>query len=136
MFVLLIGWFRTINLLVLLGYLMVGMLLLNALAAARILRNLQVRRRIAQPIYAGAPCTTSIQFWSSRGDRLGVPLRRRGPAHRLSWFVDRLERDGRLLRGQVVLSRPGTTDGVRCWRRAAIRLASSIVAKNWRRPKR
>ena len=106
-FVLLIGWFRSINLLVLLGYLMAGILLLSALAAARVLRDLRAQRRIEQPIYAGSPCAASVQVASVRGARLGVRVEDVGPAHRLSWFVDRLECGGCLLQGQVVLSRRG-----------------------------
>jgi uncharacterized protein (DUF58 family) len=106
-FVLLIGWFRNINLLLLLGYLLAAVPLLNALAADRPLRGLRVRRRIMQPIYAGLPCAVSIQIAPTKGACLGVRVGDVGPTHMLSWFVDRLERDGQSFRGQVVLSRRG-----------------------------
>jgi uncharacterized protein (DUF58 family) len=106
-FVLLIGWFRNINLLLLLGYLLAAVPLLNALAAIRPLRGLRARRRITQPVYAGLPCAVSIQITPTKGARLGVRVEDVGPDHALSWFVDRLERDGRSFRGHVVLSRRG-----------------------------
>jgi uncharacterized protein (DUF58 family) len=106
-FVLLIGWYRNINLLLLLGYLLAAIPLLNALAAGRPLRGLAARRRIAQPIYVGLPCAVSIQITPTKGPSLGVRVEDGGPAHRLNWFVDRLEREGRTFRGQVVLSRRG-----------------------------
>jgi uncharacterized protein (DUF58 family) len=106
-FVLLIGWFRNINLLLLLGYLLAAVPLLNALAAGRPLRGLRARRRITQPVYAGLPCAASVRITAPGGARLGVRVEDVGPAHRLSWFADRLERDGRSFRGHVVLSQRG-----------------------------
>jgi uncharacterized protein (DUF58 family) len=106
-FVLLIGRFRNINLLMLLGYLLAAVPLLNALAAGWPLRGLRARRRIARPIYAGLPCAVSIQIAPTDGVRLGIRIEDVGPAHRLNWFIDRLERDGRSFRGQVVLSQRG-----------------------------
>ena len=107
-FVLLIGWFRNINLLVLLGYLLAVVPMLNLLAASRALRGLRARRRIAQPIYAGVPCTVAVQAAPPRGrSRLGVRIEDAGPDHRLSWFVGRLGREGESFRGQVVLPRRG-----------------------------
>ncbi len=94
-FVLLIGWFRNINLLVLLGYLLAAVPLLNLLAAAWPLRGLRARRRIARPIYAGVPCAVSVRVAPTSGRvRLGVRIEDTGPDHRLSWFVGRLEREG------------------------------------------
>ena len=104
----LIGWLRSINLLVLLGYLLAAVPLLNALAAARPLRGLTARRRVAQPVYAGIPFSVDVRVVPGRGRvRLGVRVEDVGPDHRLSWFVDRLDRHGQSLRGQVVLHRRG-----------------------------
>ncbi len=107
-FVLLIGWFRNINLLVLLGYLMAAVLFLNAWAATRLLRTLRAQRRITQPIYAGLPFAVAVQITPTRGVRVGVRIDDAGPGHRLSWFIDRLEREGRALRGQVILVQRGS----------------------------
>ncbi len=106
-FVLLIGWFRNINLLILLGYLLAAIPLLNALTAGRPLRGLRGRRRIAQPIYAGLPCAASVQLIPTGPTSLGVRIEDVGPAHKLTWFVVRIERDHPLFRGQVVFSRRG-----------------------------
>ena len=81
-FMLLIGWFRNINLLVLLGYLLAVVPLLNAAAAAWMLRGLQATRRIAQPVYAGVPCAVSVQVAPTRGlARLGLRVEDAGPGH-------------------------------------------------------
>ena len=107
-FGLLIGWFRNINLLVLLGYLLAAIPLLNLAAAARTLRGLRARRRIAQPVYAGVPCAVAVQIAPTGGRaRLGVHVEDGGPHHRLSWFVGRLGRGGESFRGHVVLPRRG-----------------------------
>ena len=106
-FALLIGRFRNINLLMLLGYLLAAVPLLNALTAGWPLRGLRARRRIARPIYAELPFAVSIQIAPTDGVRLGIRIEDVGPAHKLNWFIDRLERDGRSFRGQVVLSRRG-----------------------------
>jgi uncharacterized protein (DUF58 family) len=110
-FVLLIGLFRNINLLVLLGYLMAALFFLNALAAAKRLRALRGQRRIAQPVYAGLPCAVSIQIRPARGVLLGLRIEDAGPSHKLSWFLERLAREGQSLRGQIVLPRRGRY----CW---------------------
>ena len=107
-FVLLIGLFRNINLLLLLGYLLLAVPLLNVLAAALPLRGLRARRRIASPIYAGVPFAVVVRVTPPKGrPRLGVRIEDGGPFSRLSWFVVRLERDVPALRGQVVLPRRG-----------------------------
>jgi uncharacterized protein (DUF58 family) len=106
-FVLLIGWFRNINLLLLFGYLLAAIPLLNALAAGKPLRGLRAKRRIARPIYAGLPCAVSVQVIPAGAVRLGVRIEDVGPAHRLNWFLVRLEREGRTFRGQVVISQRG-----------------------------
>jgi uncharacterized protein (DUF58 family) len=107
-FLLLIGWFRNINLLVLLGYLLVAIPLLNLAGAVQMLRGLRARRRIAQPVYAGVPCTASVHVAATRGrTRLGVRIEDAGSSHRLKWFAARLDGEGQSFRGQVVLPRRG-----------------------------
>lgn len=107
-FVLVIGLFRNINLLLLLGYLLLAVPLLNVLTAALPLRGLRARRRIADPVYAGIPFAVDIRVTPANGRaRLAVRVEDGGPAHRLSWFVGRLEHDAPSLRGRVVLPRRG-----------------------------
>ncbi len=103
-FVLGVGLFRNINLLVLLGCIMVVVPLLNLRAAARMVRGLQARRRIVRPVYAGAPCTVTVQVAPTGGPaRLGVRIEDAGPGHALQWFADRLGREGQTFRGRVEL---------------------------------
>ena len=107
-FVLVIGLFRNINLLLLLGYLLLAVPLLNVLTAALPLRGLRARRRIADPVYAGIPFAVGIRVTPPNGRaRLAVRVEDGGPAHRLTWFVGRLEHDAPSLRGRVVLPRRG-----------------------------
>ena len=107
LFVLLIGWLRNINLLMLLGYLLAAIPVLNLLAATRALRGLSVRRRIAQPVYAGLPFAVSVHIAPTKGVRLGLRVEDGGPGSKLSWFIGRLEREGRSFRGQAVLPKRG-----------------------------
>src|SRR5438045_2527247 len=51
------GWFKGINLILLLGYLLLALLVLNWFAARRSLRGVAARRSVRGPIFAGAP------FW-------------------------------------------------------------------------
>jgi uncharacterized protein (DUF58 family) len=107
-FALLIGLFRNINLLLLLGYLLLAVPLLNVLTAAWPLRGLRAKRRIAGQVVAGVPCAVTIRVAPPAGrSRLAVRVEDVGPAHRLTWFADGLDGDGRSFRGHVVLPRRG-----------------------------
>src|SRR5262249_508633 len=57
------GWLKGINLLLLLGYLMLGLWGLNFALAGRRLRRLQARRRIGGPVFAQMPCTVAIEVF-------------------------------------------------------------------------
>jgi uncharacterized protein (DUF58 family) len=104
-----VGFFKSINLLLLLGYLMLAMAAFNALRAGRRLRQLRARRRIAEPVFAGTPCLIEVQIDNpQRGGVPAVRIEDHGPDHVLAWFIDRLEGRGeRTLRGEVVLPRRG-----------------------------
>ena len=64
------------NPLLLLGYLLLATLALNALAAGRQLRSLRVRRTVEGPVFAGTPCPVEVQV-ENRGTAAarGVTLR-------------------------------------------------------------
>ncbi len=107
-FVLGVGLFRNINLLVLLGCFLVVIPLLSLRAASRMVRGLHARRRIVQPVYAGASCTVTVQVAPADSPaRLGVRIEDAGPSHQLQWFADRLAREGQTFRGRVELPKRG-----------------------------
>jgi uncharacterized protein (DUF58 family) len=104
-----VGLFKGINLLSLLGYAMLAVAGLNLLVAGRRLKRLSARRRIDEPVFAGAPCVVEVQVDNvGRGPLVGVRVEDRGEGHALNWFVTRLEGHGRSsLRQQLVLPRRG-----------------------------
>src|SRR5262245_397704 len=55
-----VGVFKNINLLALLGYVLLALLALNALAAGRRLRRLEARRRADELIFAGSRCRVEL----------------------------------------------------------------------------
>ncbi len=104
-----VGFFKSINLLMLLGYLMLAIVACNALLAGRKLHRLRARRRLAEPVFARSPCLVEILLENpQRGGVPAVRVEDRGPDHALAWFTDRLERRGeRTLHGEVVLPKRG-----------------------------
>jgi uncharacterized protein (DUF58 family) len=104
-----VGLFKSINLLLLLGYLLFVIAACNAVLAGRRLHGLRARRRTAEPVFAGSPCAVEIQIDNTlRGGVPAVRVEDHGPDHALAWFADHLEGKGeRLLRGEVVLPARG-----------------------------
>jgi uncharacterized protein (DUF58 family) len=109
MALLVIGLYRGINLLTLLGYALLAMAGLNLLAAGRSLRGLRVRRRITEWVFARTPCQLEVQVSNSgRRPRLGLRIEDRGPEHAVTWYADRLPgRDRQTFRRDVTLPRRG-----------------------------
>ena len=86
-----LGILKSINLLVLLGYLLLAAAALNFLAAGRGQRGLRARRRIADPVVAGRPCRVAVELRNAgRRARWGVRLEDAGPDHLLRWFAPRV----------------------------------------------
>ncbi len=104
-----VGLFKGINLLTLLGYAMLAAAGLNLVVAGRRLKRLRARRRVDEPVFAGAPCVVEVQVENTgRRPLVGVRVQDRGEGHALSWFVPRLEGHGRCsLRRPVALPRRG-----------------------------
>lgn len=72
---LVIGVYRRINLLLLLGYVLLLMVLLNLWAAGRSLRRLQIRRRLDEWLFARTPGVMEIQLSNlGRQPRMGLRL--------------------------------------------------------------
>jgi uncharacterized protein (DUF58 family) len=100
--------YRSINLLLLLGCLLLALLPINFLLAGRRLQGLRARRRVPQPIFAGTPFAIEVEIVSPRGKILGVRVEDRGDAHQAAWFLPRLGKGEVVrLRRDVTLSRRG-----------------------------
>jgi uncharacterized protein (DUF58 family) len=105
-FLLVVGLVKAINLLVLLAYLMLAALALNALAAGWAIHGLTARRRVLGPAVAGEPCAVEVLLTAPPGGRRGVGVEDVGPAHQLTWFAVRLGGE-EAFHGRVVLPRRG-----------------------------
>jgi uncharacterized protein (DUF58 family) len=84
-----ISFFRTINLLLLLSYLLLGVLLVNLVRAGRRLKDLQAVRRIEDPLFAGVPGRVEIQL-RSRRRQVGFRVEEEGPQGKQRWFIPEL----------------------------------------------
>ncbi len=83
-----IGWSKSINLLIVLGYLMFLVWLLNVLLAGRGLRGLRADRRIEGPIFAGTPFSLSVALTnSSLRPVIGVHLEQTEMPKPVAWFL-------------------------------------------------
>ncbi len=105
----LLGWFKSINLLLLLGYLLLVALGLNAAVAGRRLRRLRAWRRIQEPVFAAAPCAVEVHLANTaRGAVVGVGVEDAGPDHSLAWRAVRVAPAGACtFRTELVLPRRG-----------------------------
>src|SRR5438045_2396745 len=105
-----VGFFRGINLLLVLGYVLLGLLAANLLLAGRGLGRLRARRRFGGPVFAGTPCAVEVVVANpGRRALLGVGIEDGGAGGRggatppLRWFAARLEVGKRSFRGEVVV---------------------------------
>jgi uncharacterized protein (DUF58 family) len=122
-----VGIVKNINLLTLLGYVMLAVLLLNALFVGRRLRLLEARRQVEEPVFARGSCAVEVRLRNlSKRPRPGVFLEDAGPltaagekvpqepdlpAGKLDWYLDRLEGNARgTCRGTFVLPARGWYD--------------------------
>src|SRR5262245_11639643 len=85
------GWIKGINLLMLLGYLMIGLVVLNAIVAYRQGRRVRGRRVELGPLFAGQPGAWDVELTCSARPSSGWKVVDVGPDHGLEWFQDRLE---------------------------------------------
>ncbi len=109
MLLLVIGWFKAINLLMFLAYPMVLLWIVNLLLVRRRLRRVEIERRLHDPAFAGQPFTLEFQVRNlGRRRQIGLRLDDRGPHHRLLHFFPTLRAgDKQRVRQQVVLPRRG-----------------------------
>jgi uncharacterized protein (DUF58 family) len=106
---LVIGFFKNINLVMLLAYALLALLILNRLTGSRGLTRLLVHRRIPQLLFARTPALVEVQVSNpTRFPRVGLGIEDKGPEHLLRWFAVRLDRRGQeRFRQEVVLPRRG-----------------------------
>lgn len=104
-----IGWFKHINLVLLLAYLMLVLWGLNFLLAGRRLLRLEVRRRLEGPRFALEPFKVEIEVYNpERRPFYGFLLQDRGPAADADWFIVQLRAfETAHLKRQVTLPRRG-----------------------------
>ncbi len=104
-----IGILKNIDPLMLLGYVMLVILVLNALAAGRRLRQLDGRRQVGELIFAGSGSKVEVRVRNLGAHlRVGLTAQDTGPEHQLGWYIDHLEAHGSCVcRGEVVLPRRG-----------------------------
>ena len=115
------GFYKGINLLLLLAYLLVGTLVVNWWLARKALRRVAGRRLAGEPIVAGQPAVWAVAVHNhgSRAIR-GWKLEDRGANHDLGWFVLRIEPGRSLdLRRTVTFPRRGRyrCEPLRAWTR-------------------
>jgi uncharacterized protein (DUF58 family) len=104
---LVIGLYRSINLVLLLGYAMLVLAALNALAAGRGVRRLRGHRRIAEWVFARTPCSVEVEVSNpGRRPRPGLRIEDGGADHLNTWLLDPLPAFANLtLRREVSLPR-------------------------------
>ncbi len=87
----LVGWFKGINLLILLSFALVAVVILNWWLARRQFRQLSGRRCWTEPIFASSPALWTVEVSNdSMRAASGFNIEDSGPSHHLDWFVDRL----------------------------------------------
>src|SRR4051794_13596122 len=80
------GWFKGINLILLLAYLLLLLLALNWWAARRALQGVSARRNLRGPVFAGKPFVwESEAAGAGRKALTGWELVDEGPGHDLHW---------------------------------------------------
>lgn len=85
------GWWKGLNLILLLSFLMLLIWLLNFFQAGRRLNRLKGQRHIRGPVFAGTPFKVEVELENGgSNEELGLRLVDAGPDHRLSWFAVRL----------------------------------------------
>src|SRR5947209_12805517 len=91
LFLLLVGLFKGINLLALLACLMLAVGGLNVLLAGRRLQDLEARRRIDAPVFAGRPFKVEVTVRNVRPTpQQAVRLEDGDAEHAVVWFLPRL----------------------------------------------
>ncbi len=84
------GWYKTINLVLLLAYLMFALMLINGFLAPRNARRLVARRDAMLPVLAGAETTIRITVTNTGTRSATASIEDRAGDHSLIWLVHQL----------------------------------------------
>jgi uncharacterized protein (DUF58 family) len=112
-FLLGLGWYKAINLLLLLAYPMLALWSLNLIVAWRRPRTLRAQRRTDGPVFACRPFRVELEVVNPhRTSQVGLHLRDDGPDHLLSWYVPQLGgREQARFQEELTVSRRGWYGG-------------------------
>jgi uncharacterized protein (DUF58 family) len=126
---LLVGILKNINLLVLLGHVLLGLLALGAFVVGRRMRRIEARRILSDHVFAGMSSRLEVRMHnvSTRSIR-GVRLEDVGEDHSIGWYFDEIAgHERRAMVAEVVLPRRGWYDF------APLAVASSHPFGLWQR---
>jgi uncharacterized protein (DUF58 family) len=103
------GWFKGINLLMLLAYLLLALWIVNWISASVQLRRVRAKRLPLGPFFSGQEAYWDVELTSERRfGSSGWRLVDSGPDHWQQWFVDRLPAKNSVrMRGSAVFDRRG-----------------------------
>jgi uncharacterized protein (DUF58 family) len=86
------GWWKGLNVVLMLSFLMLLIWLLNFFQAGHRLHRLKGQRHITGPIFAGTPFRLELELTNEAAkEQMGLRLVDSGPDHRLNFFAVRLE---------------------------------------------
>src|SRR5579859_5067112 len=89
---LLVGWFKGINLLMLLAYLMLALWMVNLVSSFRQVGSIRGRRWPLGPFFVGQESRWDVELTNDRKRAsAGWRVVDAGPAHEQSWFLDRID---------------------------------------------
>jgi uncharacterized protein (DUF58 family) len=84
------GWYKNINLLLLMAYVMFGVVIVNAVLAWGQVRYVTARRRLAAPAFSGEVFTVAADVTSRHGRPVSVQVRHGAGRAATWWFVPQL----------------------------------------------
>jgi uncharacterized protein (DUF58 family) len=103
-----IGIGKSVNLLILLGYCLLAVFLLNMLVARRQSKSVRAECRLPDLVFARAPCQIEVEVRNEGAAKAAIRFFAGGPHPSPSWFVPWLaRRETRSLRGDMVFGERG-----------------------------
>lgn len=85
-----IGWYKNINLMLLMAYLMMGLVAVNGWLALRQVRRLHARRIPVPPAFAGEMFCIPAEATNTLPRPVNIELLTESPVHQSLWFLPRL----------------------------------------------
>ena len=87
------GWYKTVNLLMLVGYIMIALALVNAVVGWLLIRGVTARRMPSVAVYPGETVSSAIEVVNESRFASTVTLHDRSGPHNNSWLVVQLQQD-------------------------------------------